>query len=862
MLRPDRRHRADTRFVLVALLLVAPSLATLVRPAALNAQRKPVLDQIDIPHDYYYRELYLPQVTSGPGAPSWSPNGREVVYSMQGTLWRQAVESGAAQQLTDGPGYDAQPDWSPDGRWIVYTAYDGNAMELRLLDLESGGSRPLTADGAVALEPRWSPDGSRIAFVSTAWNRRWHIFVASLANGVLTSVDRVSDDHDSGLPRYYYSKWDHFLSPTWSPDGTELLYVGNRGHVWGTGGIWRATVAATGTRGLAGREIRDEETSWRARPDWARDGRRVVYASYAGRQRHQLWLMTSEGRNPLQLTYGDFDATDPRWSPDGTRIAFVSNAAGNTSLRIMDLPGGRITEVVARQRRYRAPAGTLRVEVTDAATGTAVPARVSVTGADGRAYAPDDAWRHADEGFARSERRFEVGYFHAAGRSSLTVPAGVYTVEISHGLEYAVVRQRVVIREGTVHVLRAPLARIANLRARGWLSGDLHVHMNYTGHYRADPASLALQARAEDVHVIESLIVNKEGRMPDLQWFTGRPDPVSTPATTIVHSQEYHTSWWGHVGLLGLRDHVLVPGYAAYAETGVASLVPTNADVALLSRAQGGLMGYVHPFGSVPDPANTTEGLTNELPVDVALGLVDYMEVVGFSDHLSTATVWYRLLNCGFRIPAGAGTDAMTNYASLRGPVGVNRVFVKTNGTGHAAFLAGLKAGRTFATNGPLLTFSVNGMEAGSDVRVPAQGAKLRVHATMTSIVPVDHLEVVSGGLVVATIPLAGDRTRASADLELPASESGWYTLRAWSDHATAPVLDVYPFATTSAVYVTVGGSPIRSAGDASYFLAWIGRIEAAVRAHRGWNTDAERAHVLEQIGRARGEFERRGGRE
>ena len=862
MLRPGRRRRADTPFGLAALVLASSALAALISPAPLAAQRRPVLQQISVPHDYYYRELYLPQVTSGPGAATWSPDGRELVYAMQGTLWRQTVGSGVAQQLTDGPGYDAQPDWSPDGRWIVYTAYDGNAMELRLLDLERGESRPLTADGAAALEPRWSPDGSRIAFVSTAFNRRWHIFVAALSNGVLTSVDRVSDDHDSGLPRYYYSAWDHYLSPTWSPAGTELLYVGNRGHVWGTGGIWRAPIGAAGVRGLAGREVRDEETSWRARPDWARDGRRVVYASYAGGQRHQLWLMTAEGKNPLQLTYGDIDATDPRWSPAGRRIAFLSNATGNMTLKILELPGGRISDVVARDRRYRAPAGTLRIEVTDAATGAAVAARVSVTGADGRAYAPDDAWRHADDSFDRSERRFEVGYFHTAGRSALTVPAGSYDVEVSHGLEYAVVRQRVVIGERAAHSLRVPLARIANLRTRGWLSGDLHVHMNYTGHYRTDPARLAFQARAEDVHVIESLVVNKEGRMPDLQWFTGRPDAVSTPATTIVHSQEFHTSWWGHVGLLGLRDHVLVPGYAAYAETGVASLVPTNADVALLARAQGALVGYVHPFDSDPVPADAAVRLTNELPVDVALGLVDYMEIVGFSDHLSTAKVWYRLLNCGFRIPAGAGTDAMTNYASLRGPVGVNRVFVKTTGPGHTAFLAGLAAGRTFATNGPLLTFTVNGMDAGADLRLPVGGARLRVHAAMTSIVPVDHLEVVSGGLVVATIPLAGDRTRASADLELPAGASGWYTLRAWSDHATAPVLDIYPFATTSPVYVTVGGAPIRSAGDARFFVAWIDRLEAAARAHSGWNTDAERTHVLEQIGRARGEFERRVGRE
>ena len=48
------------------------------------------------------------------------------------------------------------------------------------------------------------------------------------------------------------------------------------------------------------------------------------------------------------------------------------------------------------------------------------------------------------------------------------------------------------------------------------------------------------------------------------------------------------------------------------------------------------------------------------------------------------ADIWYRLLNLGFRLPAGAGTDAMANYASLRGPVGMNRVFIAIVGRGHA----------------------------------------------------------------------------------------------------------------------------------------------------------------------------------
>ena len=123
----------------------------------------------------------------------------------------------------------------------------------------------------------------------------------------------------------------------------------------------------------------------------------------------------------------------------------------------------------------------------------------------------------------------------------------------------------------------------------------------------------------------------------------------------------------------------MLPGYAAYANTAAASLVPTNADVADEAHAEGGLAGYVHPFDSDPDPADTARALTAEFPVDVALGKVDYYEALGFvDDPMATAHVWYRILNCGFRLPAGAGTDAMANFASLRGPVGMNRVYVRS----------------------------------------------------------------------------------------------------------------------------------------------------------------------------------------
>ncbi len=124
---------------------------------------------------------------------------------------------------------------------------------------------------------------------------------------------------------------------------------------------------------------------------------------------------------------------------------------------------------------------------------------------------------------------------------------------------------------------------------------------------------------------------------------------------------------------------------------------------------------------------------------------------------------------------------------------------------------------------------------------------------------PVDHLEIVRNGTVIATVPLSADRTSATAQVRLPVRGSGWYLLRARGNGPAYPVLDVYPYATTSPIYVTVARQPIRSPRDADYFVSWIGRLEAAAKANKDWNTEAEKARTLATLERARQEFQSRG---
>jgi TolB protein len=844
----ELRHSRITRGLF---LRFRPACLLLFACVACFAQREAVLKQIDLPHPYYFREMYLPQLTTGPSAAAWSPDSRSLIYSMAGSLWRQQLGSPSAEQLTAGPGYDYQPDWSgaSDGRWVVFARYHHDAIELWSLDLQTRRTQQMTTAGAVNVEPRFSSDGHHLAFVSTSCKGHFHIFVAQFADGLLHDVRQLTPENVSSLPRYYYSQVDHEISPVWARDGTEILFISNRGHIHGTGGFWTIKVEP----GAEAHEIHYEETNWRARPDFSPDGHRIVYASYLGQSWHQLWLIPAAGGDPFPISYGAFDNVNPRWSPDGSKIAFISNRSGNTSLWVQTIPGGQQTEIVPRDRRYLHPMGRISLRVVDP-NGNPVAARVFLNGPDGLAYAPDDVWMYADDSFDRSQRPLEAHYFDTSGISEITVPSGNVEVDVLRGFENRFEQRNIEVKAGSTTELTVPMQPLS-VEADSpshWVSGDVHVHMNYAGTYRNTPSHLIEQAAAENLAIVENLIVNKEQRIPDMPYFSTQPDPASAPDHLLLHGQEFHTSYWGHLGLLNLTTNFILPGYAAYPNTAAASLYPANANVADMAHAQAALVGYVHPFDTFPDPAKN-DPLTNELPADVALGKVDYIEVVGFSDHKSTAEVWYKLLNCGFRLPTASGTDFMGNYASLRGPVGLNRVYaeVPAGSLKIAPFLAAIKAGRTFATNGPLLRFSLGAQSPGSEVQLD-KPQDVHFSAVMHSIVPIDHLQIVCNAKVTRELALNNDRTSAQVEGSIPLATSGWCVLRAFSDKAEYPILDLYPYATTSPVYVTVAGAPLRSPADASYFVAWVDRLIAAANSNSSWNTTAEKQSVLSTLQAAR----------
>jgi hypothetical protein len=278
---------------------------------------------------------------------------------------------------------------------------------------------------------------------------------------------------------------------------------------------------------------------------------------------------------------------------------------------------------------------------------------------------------------------------------------------------------------------------------------------------------------------------------------------------------------------------------------------PSNADVADRARWQKGVVNYTHV--SQAEDWSKTPYAAKALPIDAALGKVDTLDIN--NSWAASVPLWYRLLNCGFRIPATAGTDVFLNRIGSNLPGG-DRVYVRLDGPlTYGGWIEKLKAGRSFVTSGPMLELTVNGGEPGGVLKL-GEKPKVRVKAAARSQFPLARAEVVHNGRVVATAVLSDDKLTAALDQELTLDRGGWVAFRA-SGPGTADTPTSSLNAHTNPVYVEAGGAMDRSAEEARAFLAWIDRFELLLRTRDRFPTPRHRQQAQEQLEAARGVYAR-----
>lgn len=480
----------------------------------------------------------------------------------------------------------------------------------------------------------------------------------------------------------------------------------------------------------------------------------------------------------------------------------------------------------------------LRVEIHDKKTGQPTPARVYLVDGQGKHWTPKGLIQYV---------KGEEEHFISPGDLHIQLPASDYTLTVERGPEYHPWTGSIRVQAGQETTVRVLLDRWVSMNQLGWYSGDLHNHRPHQ-----EMARLLL---AEDLNLTPTLT--------DWVWEDGhisRP-PESSDAIRIVDAAHVYSvrdkeverlmEGPGAVDLVGLKQLVPFRGYRLY---------PPNDTYCKLARAQGAYVDAEKIFW-------------RDVAALVALRHIDFVGIVHnhFNRHgvyletdrwgmipkerpefntiagmpLWAMEIYYRFLNCGFRLPVSAGSAS----GVMPSPLGYNRVYVKLDEPfSYNHWFRALKAGRSFATNGPMLFLTVDGQEPGNMLRVPGRRpTKLRIRAEALSVGTLDRLEIISKGRVIHSVSQPDTAGKLASDFEADINETGWIAARCFERPGKT-----IRFAHTSPVYIQFGSHLGIVPAEAKFFIDWLDREIEFYKKEPGFKEPSHRREMLSLFQRAR----------
>lgn len=463
--------------------------------------------------------------------------------------------------------------------------------------------------------------------------------------------------------------------------------------------------------------------------------------------------------------------------------------------------------------------GQLEIRVVDKDTGQPVPCRMHLRTAGGRPRLPP--------------RRVPVwdDHFVIPGQITLKLPVGNYTFMMERGPEYSIITGQFTINKFSEDSKTVEMHRYVDMTAEGWWSGDLDV--------RRPAKDIELLLAAEDLHVL-----------PLVTWWNDHSQwtQSTVPADPLV---VFAGKRMGHLlagelsrpgGTVRLFHLAEIPRFQSKGE-----YPSLSQQLGPLRRKVAGV--WVH----------LTRPYWWDLPVLVALGQLDSIEVVhgqfgrtkmiadehggkprdperlvgGRGHALWSQEIYFHLLNCGLRIPPGAGSGS----GVTPNPPGYNRMYVHVEGDfSWEKWWEGFRAGRIVLTNGPLLRPKVRGKLPGHVFRAPAgQILDFEIALTLSTRETISYLEIIKDGRVEHEVRF--DQYAAKGRLPPVRFErSGWFAVRVVADRA-----DTYRFALSAPFFVEIGGQPRISRRSAQFFLEWLAQRAAQIHLE----DPAQKAQVL-----------------
>jgi hypothetical protein len=482
--------------------------------------------------------------------------------------------------------------------------------------------------------------------------------------------------------------------------------------------------------------------------------------------------------------------------------------------------------------------GELEINVVDADTHQPIAARMHVKTARGKELKLKLAGlnQYAD-------------HFYIDGRITLPFAIGRYVFELEAGPEYKTQNGHFEIERHADDSKTIEMHRFADLAKEGWWSGDLDVMRPL--------AVLPLAMKAENLNVVPvTAWQNVDGK-----WSAVTEAAPKSTKSDLAEVSRVFGNWAELDQRVG--GGLLMFNLPQPIDLSAATLAePSSLNVLKDSKKAA----EVHVVARTP--------YAWDLPVWLASGKLDAIELVnqhvlrsGAADdeqdgrppdpllfpgrtgsgHWSE-TIYYHVLNCGLRVPPGAGSGSGTND----NPIGFSRVYVYCGDEfSYTRWWEGLEAGRVFVTNGPLLRPMVEGQPPGYDFSLEGrEQLKLEIGLNLATREPIDYLQIIKNGEVDTEVRLADFDKTGGRLPPVVFDESGWFLIRAVTNNA-----HTYQLASSGPYYVEKDGRPRVSRKSVQFFLEWIDARVGQLRAMAELD-ESTRSGLLAEQASARRFFE------
>ncbi|MFH1717187.1 MAG: CehA/McbA family metallohydrolase [Planctomycetota bacterium] len=496
--------------------------------------------------------------------------------------------------------------------------------------------------------------------------------------------------------------------------------------------------------------------------------------------------------------------------------------------------------------------------VHEAGSAAGLPCRAWVIAGDERLFNPAD---ESCTAYARDRS------FSCDGHFAIKVPPGKAVIHVERGKECWPVDKEVVVEKDRTTNVDIALKRWVNMCEEGWYSSDIHCHFGLD-----DLRVLKQLALADDVNFepILTLWNHQRGDSPDGAW----PDYANPPS---IYADATH--------MATLRNQEIERiGGEAFESVGALLMFGLQRPVKMPAGNSrypcDAILGRMAKESSPQCLIDTDKPIWGENVIGVALGLFDSVQVChnhyhrestlqagrigwGMADledetenltddelfHRTNST-YYRFLNCGFKL-AATGGSAMGVMAV---PLGYSRTYAKLDGPlTEANYLEAIRAGRSFATSGPMLILTANGLDSGSEIRYSTGSSDpVSIKAELRSIQRIDSLELIANGQVIKSINLKNNAPSPilteSVAMAFRPQRSGWVAARAILTSPDGHLRQAH----TSPVYITVDGKPTASGTDAEYMIRWIDRLLQVSEKPGRYQSDSERMETRKIFKEAR----------